>query len=53
MDSVEKWDTKGKIVVLAVFVGLVIDGMDLQMLSLSLPQIKASSPREQGYSVPG
>ncbi|MGO9017791.1 MAG: MFS transporter [Syntrophobacteraceae bacterium] len=39
MSNLEKWDTTGKIVALAVFVGLVLDGMDLQMLSLSLPQI--------------
>jgi AAHS family cis,cis-muconate transporter-like MFS transporter len=39
MNNSQKWDTTGKIVALAVFVGLVLDGMDLQMLSLALPQI--------------
>ena len=32
-------DRTGKLVALAVFVALIVDGMDLQMLALSLPGI--------------
>ncbi len=39
MNDSEKWDPKGTRVVIAAFFGMVIDGMDLQMLSLSLSQI--------------
>jgi len=39
MSNLEEWDAKGRRVAIAVFFGLVLDGMDLQMLSLSLPQI--------------
>src|SRR3954464_15358505 len=32
-------DRTGKLVAIAVFVALIVDGMDLQMLALSLPSI--------------
>src|SRR6185369_7585626 len=32
-------DRTGKLVAVAVFVALIVDGMDLQMLALSLPSI--------------
>lgn len=39
MSQDEKMDRKGKIVAGAVFVALVVDGMDLQMLALALSSI--------------
>jgi AAHS family cis,cis-muconate transporter-like MFS transporter len=39
IDSKDKFTTEGKIIVGAIFVGLVVDGMDLQMLALALPSI--------------
>ena len=39
MSNLEEWDAKGRRVAIAVFFGLVLDGMDLQMLSLSLTSI--------------
>jgi AAHS family cis,cis-muconate transporter-like MFS transporter len=38
-DSHDRLDRAGRIVALGVFVALVVDGMDLQMLSLALPAV--------------
>ena len=37
--SYDSLDHTGKLVAVAVFVALLVDGMDLQMLALSLPAI--------------
>ena len=37
--SSDSLDRTGKLVAVAVFVALLVDGMDLQMLALSLPAI--------------
>jgi len=39
MSDIDKWDARSTRVVIAAFFGMVIDGMDLQMLSLSLTSI--------------
>ena len=39
MTSPDSLDRTGKVVALGVFVALVVDGMDLQMLSLALPSL--------------
>ncbi|MDD5168380.1 MAG: MFS transporter [Syntrophales bacterium] len=39
IDSKDKMSTEGKIIVTAICVGLIVDGMDLQMLALALPSI--------------
>ena len=39
MDNQEKWDITGKIVALAVFLGMVVDGVNIQVLALALPQL--------------
>jgi MFS transporter, AAHS family, cis,cis-muconate transporter len=41
MTQSETLDRTGRIVALGVFVALVVDGMDLQMLALALPSISA------------
>ncbi|MDD5171173.1 MAG: MFS transporter, partial [Syntrophales bacterium] len=38
-DSADKFSREGKIIVTAICVGLIVDGMDLQMLALALPSI--------------
>ena len=39
MTPTDSFDRTGKIVALGVFVAMVVDGMDLQMLSLALPSL--------------
>jgi AAHS family cis,cis-muconate transporter-like MFS transporter len=39
MTAADTFDRTGKLVALGVFVALVVDGMDLQMLSLALPSL--------------
>src|SRR5262245_1761514 len=39
MTATHSLDRSGKVVALGVFVALVVDGMDLQMLSLALPSL--------------
>ncbi len=38
-DSKDRMSREGKIIVTAICVGLIVDGMDLQMLALALPSI--------------
>ena len=35
----DKMSREGKIIVTAILIGLIVDGMDLQMLALALPSI--------------
>jgi len=39
IDSKERMSKEGKIIVVAILMGLIVDGMDLQMLALALPSI--------------
>lgn len=38
-DSKETMSKEGKVIVTAILIGLIVDGMDLQMLALALPSI--------------
>jgi hypothetical protein len=46
MSSSESLERTGQIVALGVFVALVVDGMDLQMLSLALPTLSKEDYKE-------
>src|SRR5213595_3625303 len=39
MSAIDSFDRTGRLVAIGVFVALVVDGMDLQMLALALPSI--------------
>jgi MFS transporter, AAHS family, cis,cis-muconate transporter len=41
MASADRMGRTGKLVALGVFVAMVVDGMDLQMLSLALPSLRS------------